>query len=77
MESSKMETFMETFVIYFNASLWKDPYEKIYDHPELTVVIWFIGFLNIIVGNLMLLGIILFERFGGDPQKRSILNQVC
>jgi hypothetical protein len=36
--------------------------------PELTAVIWFIGFLNVIVGILMLLGIILFERYGDDPQ---------
>jgi hypothetical protein len=68
---------METFVVYFNASLWKDPYDEIHEYPELkAVILWPISILILIIGNLMLFGIIMFERYGGDPLKRSILNQV-
>jgi hypothetical protein len=66
----------ETMIVYFHASLWTDPYTELQDYPKLKAAILTIGILILSIGNLMLYGIVLFERFGGDPQKRSILNQV-
>jgi hypothetical protein len=67
---------LETFVIFFNASLWKDPFNEIHEYPELKAVLWPICILTLILGNIMLLGIIMYDWFGGDPLKRSIHSQV-
>ena len=41
------------------------------------IVIGVLWFLIEVIGNLLLLGLIEFDRFGGDPLKRRIIDQVC
>ena len=40
------------------------------------IMVGFVWFLVVIVGNIMLYGLIQFERNGGDPLKRRIIDQV-
>ena len=41
------------------------------------IVIGVLWFLIEVIGSLLLLGLIQYERFGGDPLKRRIIDQVC
>ncbi len=55
---------------------WTDPYGYVYDRPWLRFLM---GLLVIVIsgfGSVLVWGLVMFERFGGDPQKRGILNQV-
>ena len=40
------------------------------------IVIGVLWFLIEVIGSLLLLGLIQYERFGGDPLKRRIIDQV-
>ena len=40
------------------------------------IVIGVLWFLIEVIGGLLLLGLIQYERFGGDPLKRRIIDQV-
>ena len=40
------------------------------------IVIGVLWFLIEVIGNLLLLGLIQYERFGGDPLKRRLIDQV-
>ncbi len=55
---------------------WKDPYEYVYDGFVLRTVLAVLICVVTAIGTILYLGLISFERFGGDPQKRGILNQV-
>ena len=37
---------------------------------------WMSWFLNLTLGNALLLGVWHYERFGGDPQKRGLQNRL-
>ena len=55
-------------VKFFNEDLELNIYEKI--------VIGVFWMLIVVFGNGFLIGIIQFDRFGGDPLKRRIVDQV-
>ena len=40
------------------------------------IVVGVLWFLIEVIGNLLLLGLIQYERFGGDPLKRRLIDQV-
>ncbi len=56
--------------------LWSDPYKMLDGKVgfQWTLAIYVISVL--IIGSLILLGMIIYEREGGDPQKRGLKNQV-
>ena len=43
----------------------------------LRVVLWFINSITFSFGNALLLSILHYERYGGDPQKRSLGNRLA
>ena len=52
------------------------PIESLYEDPIIRILgIVFHGII-LVIGSLLWFGIIHFERFGGDPQKRSISNYI-
>ncbi len=55
---------------------WTDPYSILEENPWLKACVGTLLVGALVVGTPLLLGITLFERFGGDPQKRGVLNQV-
>ena len=51
-------------------------HEHLYSGMWGKVGYFFMVFINHIVGPILLLGIIIFETFGGDPQKRNVINRL-
>ena len=51
-------------------------YEHIYGTVEGKVVLYISLFLVYVVGPLLAIGIVLYENFGGDRQKRTIVNRL-
>ena len=43
----------------------------------LRVVLWLVNIVSFTFGNLLLLSILHYERYGGDPQKRSLGNRLA
>ena len=51
-------------------------YHELYGNVEGKVVLYSSLFLTSIIGPALSMGIILFEQFGGDRQKRTIMNRL-
>lgn len=51
-------------------------YDEIYDDWKLQAVTIVIALVLLAIGNVLWIGIIQFEKFGGDPQKRSLANML-
>ncbi len=55
---------------------WTDPYRTLDDSPFFKVGIGLAIMVLLSVGTCFTLGIALFEKWGGDPQKRGLSNQL-
>ncbi len=55
---------------------WSDPYSVLDGQILAKVIISLLYSANLLFGTILLLGIIYYEKYGEDPQKRSSLNQV-
>ncbi len=55
---------------------WTDPYSHLNGHYWIKILIGMSQILALAVGSGLNAGIIHFERYGGDPMKRGVLNQV-
>ncbi len=53
---------------------WTDPYDSLNDGVKIAIGI-LVGIM-LIFGPIMILGMLSFEKYGEDPQKRGLLNQV-
>ncbi len=53
---------------------WNDPYNKLSVGVQAGLGVFII--LILVIGSVILLGIIHFERYGADPQKRGLSGQV-
>ena len=51
-------------------------HESLYGGTWGKIVYYFMIFICYIVGPILHLGIIIFETFGGDPQKRNVINRL-
>ena len=51
-------------------------YEFLYGDIEGKIILYITIFLITIIGPLSMFGIVIFETFGGDPQKRTIINRL-
>ena len=56
---------------------WIDPYCYVYNRPWLRFLMGLLVIVISVFGTGLVWGLVMFERFGGDPQKRGILNQAC
>ncbi len=55
---------------------WSDQYSSLNHNPWIQTLLAIYVAFTLICGTCLLSGICLFERFGGDPQKRNLQNQV-
>ena len=55
---------------------WYCRENEIYGLGYMAPLFWMSWFLNLTLGNALLLGVWHYERFGGDPQKRSLQNRL-
>ncbi len=55
---------------------WKDPYDVLDGKVGAKVGIVLFQLIILCFGTMVDLSVIMFERYGEDPQKRGILNQV-
>ena len=55
---------------------WADAFSQLDDHLELKVCLGLLLIVSMIVGTFLHGGMIVFERFEGDPRKRGLLNQL-
>ncbi len=53
-----------------------DPLEGMYGNPFLTTFLAVSTVLIETAGNVLLLAIITYEKYGVDPQKRTVMNQL-
>ncbi len=53
---------------------WNDPYDDLNFPVRIALVILICS--SLCIGTILLVGIVMFERNGGDPQKRGFVNQV-
>ncbi len=69
---------MEALLSYItNIDLdWTDPYDQLDGHIAVTVSIVSYQAVCLLLWTIMGLGIVSYERFGEDPQKRGLSNQV-
>ena len=67
MENSKQQMELEIY--------WVDPYLTVHQTVWLQILVSIVLVLVLVIGIAMNLGIMVYERFGEDPQKRSIQNQ--
>ena len=51
-------------------------HEYLYGSPLAKTAEFFLMFINQVVGTILLAGIIAYEKRGGDPQKRNIINRL-
>ena len=51
-------------------------HEYLYGSPSAKIAQFFLMFINQVVGTILLAGIIAYEKRGGDPQKRNIINRL-
>lgn len=51
-------------------------YESLYGGTQGKILLYWSIFLFSVVGPLLMLGIVFFEMFGGDSQKRTIINRL-
>jgi hypothetical protein len=59
-----------------NTILADYPHTHVFEATSIKLAISLIFFLNLFIGNILWAGIIHFEKYGGDPQKRSITNRL-
>ena len=55
---------------------WQDPYTGLDGHVVAKAGILLLCPVYLVIGTMLVTGLISFERHGGDPQKRSLHNQV-
>ena len=55
---------------------WKDPYSLLDDCCVIKTVLASLILFKLVIGSYLLIVATLFERYGGDPQKRGLMNQV-
>ncbi len=55
---------------------WHDPYDLVAESVWLQILLLSIILIVLILGTVLHGSIILYEHFGGDPQKRGLVNQV-
>ena len=51
-------------------------HEYLYGSPSAKIARFFLMFINQVVGTFLLASIIAYEKRGGDPQKRNIINRL-
>ncbi len=56
--------------------VWQDPYAIVYNNLWLKLILGVFVISITITGTLLVMGLISYEKFGGDPQKRGIFNQL-
>ena len=56
--------------------VWKSPSRALDGKSGLKIIAACFMIFNWILGTFLYVGLILFERFGGDPMKRGLSNQV-
>ncbi len=54
---------------------WIDPYNLENRKWPKYIIVTF-GLTLLLIGTILQFGIAFFEKYGGDPQKRSVINQV-
>ena len=55
---------------------WTDPYSVIQETLWCQILMAVVLLLLLVTGTFLHLGIMFYEKFAEDPQKRSLLNQV-
>ena len=70
MNDSFLSTNATTYLQYFHF------HDQLYDNIPAKIIYVFVLFTIHIVGPILLSGIIIFERNGGDPQKRNVINRL-
>ena len=70
MNNSFLSTNATTYLQYFHF------HDQLYDNIPAKIIYVFLLFTIHIVGPILLSGIIIFERKGGDPQKRNVINRL-
>ena len=51
-------------------------YNHLYGSVEGQIVLYVSLFFTSVIGTLLIIGIVIFEMFGGDSQKRTIVNRL-
>lgn len=51
-------------------------YQEVYDDWKLKATVMTVSIALLAIGNVLWIGIIQYEKFGGDPQKRSLANML-
>ncbi len=71
---------METTLVFLNLTNldldWTDPYNQLNGNHGVKAMIITFQSISLMAWTVLAFGIISHERFGGDPQKRGLLNQV-
>ena len=77
-ENSSISHFnnMLEFNVSEDICLWNDTYSPIEFSNSEKIMFLMEWFIIQVFGNALLLGLIEFDRFGGDPLKRRIIDQV-
>ena len=77
-ENSSISHFnnMLEFNVSEDICLWNDTYSPIEFSTGEKIMFLMEWFIIQVFGNALLLGLIEFDRFGGDPLKRRIIDQV-
>ena len=70
MNNSFLSTNATTYLQYFHF------HDQLYDNIPAKIIYVFLLFTIHILGPILLSGIIIFERNGGDPQKRNVINRL-
>ncbi len=55
---------------------WSDPFEVFNDYLWIKIIQVAVPTLVLIIGTVLLLGMISYEKYGEDPQKRGLFNQL-
>ena len=55
---------------------WSDPFDIFNDYPCIKVIQVVVSIIVLILGTCLLLGMISYEKYGEDPQKRGLFNQI-
>jgi hypothetical protein len=58
------------------STTFQDPLAGFYGDPMLVIITVSLVLLIEVLGNGLLIGIVLFEKYSGDPQKRTAKNQL-
>ncbi len=55
---------------------WSDPFNIFDDYLWIKIIQISVPIMSLVLGNALLLGMISYEKYGEDPQKRGLLNQI-